>query len=475
MFNPTPENRRVLRPIAGQWHEGSDRDYACVIAPHIGIVPSAERYRRSNPSGEVVQEWNPQLVAYRFDDPDPWDSGGWWEAFADRKAPLSPYALLKHYVRENLRAGVDLLWPSNREPGRPAGPVNPNEALGAWLPAEHDDERWTSPLAVWEETAGLTYPEVAALAYAKCLCHDRYREAVGTDLAMDMAGFNHLWSTWPAAERGCAPWGDPDKYWERYYSPVVDGSRAFFAALEKNLPSEIWNAVRWGRNAYGNGPIWGNLGQWPKDPSFAKGETLFDQGGVARYHEGRPDHFDRYWSGYKDDPHWPNWHFGIGWTQANLGAGYVTIARDFPTQEQQRRFWRWCLGASLLTDLRIHIQRSWTDYSLPTREECPEYWNWTERVLATSPPERRVLRMSGRVVWLRSYVEIDRPERKKLLVVNPSRTEEVATIAPEDAVMLELWRMPFGQMVTWNSRLEGLAVRTIMEPPNPVPIEPTLA
>lgn len=468
MFNPQPENRRVLRPIAGQWHEGTDRDYACVIAPHISIVPAAERYRRNNPGGEVVQEWNPQLVLYDFDDPnDPWDSGGWWEAFADRKAPLSPHALLRLYVRENLRAGVDLLWPSSREPGRPAGPVNPGEALGAWLPAEHEDERWRSPRAVWEETAGMTYPEIAAFCYAQCLLNDRYLESVGADLAMDMAGYNHLWSTWPAEQRGCQPWGDPTRYWERYASPVVDGSRAFFAKLEACLPDQLWQHFGWGWNAYGNGPIWGNLGQWAKNPKFAKAETYLDQGGIARYGELRADHFDRYWHGVKSDQHWPNWHFGIGWTQANIGAGYVTIARGFPSVEEQRRFWRWCIGGALLSDFGIGIQRSWTDYSLPTREECPEYWNWTERVVPTSPPERRTLR-NGRVLWLRAYQEMDYPDRKKLLVVNPSRAEATADIPPEDAVFLDLWRLPLGQFMTWNAKLEGLGVRSLVSDPQPI-------
>jgi hypothetical protein len=106
----------------------------------------------------------------------------------------------------------------------------------------------------------------------------------------------------------------------------------------------------------------------------------------------------------------------------------------------------------------VALQASWSDYTVPSRDQCPEYWSWTENIYPASDAEERTLQ-SGRKLWLRLYVNRDQQNQKKLVVVNPHRTEEVGGVPPEDAVFLELWQMSFPEVMRWNAQLEGLEVR----------------
>jgi hypothetical protein len=447
------ENRRAwMLPSGGHWTAERDRDFSLVVSGYISILHHAQRYLRNNPAGRVICAFNPQLCMYKFDSPDPWDLGDWSHAYGDPRRPMSPTAMLRHYVMKNAEAGVNLLWPRVDDPSVPCGPCNRDRAVGRWLPRE-GTEGWTCPEGVWEETAGLIFPEVAALALAKCLQDPEFGAIIKT-IHLDMPGWNHPWSTWPSREGGMPDWGNPANYWERWYSPVRDGTEEFFAHLAK-----LGVDLRYMVNQYGNGPIWGNLGQWPVDPIGAKLENYGDQQGGGRLRDNLPDHWYRYWDNTKDDPHWPDWRQGYNAVHETMGSAHSVLqigGVGGAADAAHRR--RWWIGTALLRNALVALQESWSDYTVPGRAECPEYYDWTENTVPAGDSEERVLK-SGHTVWLRAYVDRDKPARKKLVVVNPHRTEEAGGVPPEDAVFLELWSLPFPEVMRWNAQLEGLEVR----------------
>ena len=250
-------------------------------------------------------------------------------------------------------------------------------------------------------------------------------------------------------------WGDPMNYWERWFSPVREATYGFFAKL-----AQLGVDLKYMVNQYGNGPIWGNLGQWPLDPIGAKLENYGDQGGTTgRLRDNNPDHWVRYWDRTQTDPHWPDWRQGYRAVHDMLGSAHSVLqigGVGSPEHVAHRR--RWWLGTGLLLNAPVALQRSHSDYSVPDSRECPEYWSWTENIYPASDPEERTLK-SGRKLWLRAYVDRDHQNRKKLVVVNPNRIEEVGGVPPEDAVFMELWQMPFPEVMRWNAQLEGLEIQ----------------